>query len=366
MNALQWFELLVSCTIQAVVVIAAAGMLERRTSDATTKTRIWAACFVSLVGLAVSGLVMPHWRWGNMWRALAGPDLVMATRVEQAAGRLLAISWGVGAAVLVMRWTWQSWQLRQFLRACPPVSRKQRQRLKSATPTALMHVRRQRVEFRVGPQQIGPFCYQLHRPIVCLPLSLLEGDPGELQHVLLHELTHLQTQHPLQLFTQRLAQATLWFLPAVWSAGRRASLAREFVCDDAASPNGVSAARYLRVLLQFVPCRSELQGAALAGARSASDLKIRARRLAAGRGGPIAQPPMLAPILVVTAAIIASQVWLPTNPLASAHAGFSPWPRWTAAALHALDVPVRDFDDSDAQLQLHNLIEDECDLRPIE
>ena len=55
MNALQWFELLMNCTIQAVVVIAAAGMLERRTADSTTKTRIWAACFVSLVGLAVSG-----------------------------------------------------------------------------------------------------------------------------------------------------------------------------------------------------------------------------------------------------------------------------------------------------------------------
>jgi beta-lactamase regulating signal transducer with metallopeptidase domain len=192
--------------------------------------------------------------------------------------------------------------------------------------------------------------------MVFLPPSLIEGDAGELDYVLQHELAHLRTQHPLQVFVQRLVEAVFWFLPAVGKAGRRASLAREFVCDDAAVRQGSSAASYLRVLLRFAERRPACCGAVLAVVSSASELKVRANRLA---DAPAAtrRLAVLAPAAVLLAAFTAAQLWLPSNPLDSSKSLYSPWPAWSAAGLHALDINVPDFDPFDSQMQVHELIE---------
>jgi beta-lactamase regulating signal transducer with metallopeptidase domain len=182
----------------------------------------------------------------------------------------------------------------------------------------------------------------------------MAGSPNELRHVLQHELTHLQTQHPLQVFTQRVVQTALWFVPAVWTAGRRASLAREFVCDDAAVDHGASPASYLRTLLRYA--KQPIQGGAvLAIAHSSSELRVRAQRLARPESIASSRLAAWAPSIILLASLAASQAWLPTNPLASPKTHYSPWPVWSAAALHAFDVSVRDFDQFDSRLQIYEL-----------
>jgi beta-lactamase regulating signal transducer with metallopeptidase domain len=213
------------------------------------------------------------------------------------------------------------------------------------------------VEFRLGPEEIGPFCYQFHRPIVFLPASLLTCDPEELRHVLGHELTHLRTDHPMQLCLQKATQCVLWFHPLVWVASGRANLVREFVCDDAASGNGASTAAYLRTLLGIVERQRGFSRSSLALGRSVSEMRIRAARLVArhNRISPALRLPVVTATLV--AAIVASLLWLPTDPLTSARSVSSPWPTWSAAVLHALDLPVADFPAFDARTTTHELAE---------
>jgi hypothetical protein len=43
--------------------------------------------------------------------------------------------------------------------------------------------------------------------------------------------------------------------------------------------------------------------------------------------------------------------------MASQRSGWSPWPRWTAAALHQINVDVRDFERFEERVQLHELLQ---------
>ncbi len=359
MNALQWFQFLLSYLLQATLVIALAWLLEHRTRAAVTKTRIWAGCFVSLLGLLAAGLLLPHLEWLHPWSRLGPSELLSAANAEFVLGRGLLAIWLLGCCVMLVRWGIRFLDLRRLIWSCPELSPADTHRLSGMVESGRLRPGGMPVVFRLSPEEFGPFCYQFHQPIIFLPQSLLAGDPTELGHVLDHELTHLETRHPMQLFAQQLVQVVLWFHPLVGVSGRRASLVREFVCDDAASGDGASTASYLRTLLHIVEHRAKPQGSVMPIGRSPSELKRRAKRLVAAVSRP-APRWGLAPVAgLLVAAALASQVWLPTNPLASPTTRTSPWPSWSAAALHAFDVNVRDFERFDARLQLHELLEDE-------
>ncbi len=95
--------------------------------------------------------------------------------------------------------------------------------------------------------------------------------------------------------------------------------------------------------------------------RSQSELKVRARRLAFELERP-KKGNLWAPAVVCVAALVLSQFWLPTNPLASRHAIRSPWPNWTASFAHAFGVTLRDFEVFDAELEIGELIEAQGDV----
>src|SRR5262249_1246383 len=132
----------------------------------------------------------------------------------------------------------------------------------------------------ISSEAIGPFCWQWHRPTVVLPQFLLEAKREDLRNVLLHELEHLKTNHPLQLFWQHLVQVTYWFHPAVWNAASRAALAREFTCDEVATDYGANSASYLRTLLHIAErCERNRNASAIGFGRTPSEIVLRARRL---------------------------------------------------------------------------------------
>jgi hypothetical protein len=245
--------------------------------------------------------------------------------------------------------------VRAFISNCPEYPAAVQERLRGQLPSDTATPHGDQLSFRESPQELGPLCYQFHQPLVLLPKSLVQGDKTELEHVLRHELRHLQTEHPMQLFVQKLAQVVLWFHPLVWVSGRRSSLVREFVCDDAASGDAQSTASYLRTLLRLVESRTTSPGSALTLGRSQSELKLRARRLVFELERPKTAN-LWAPAVVCGAALLLSQLWLPTNPLASRHAALSPWPNWTATVAHAFGVNLRDFEVFDAELEINELM----------
>jgi bla regulator protein BlaR1 len=352
---LQWFS---SYAFQSALVIGVAAGLDRWSSASTAKTRVWMACFVSLLGLLAVGLLLPHAQWVNPWAAAPKTTVLAAAEAEQRIGTLVLRVWLFGVAVMAARLAIHFVRVQRFISSQPPVPADIDRGLRElVSPEALVAAGKP-VAFYIGPEEMGPFCYQFHRPLVFLPASLLAGDPQELRHVLQHELTHLQTEHPLQLFLQKTTQCVLWFHPLVWVASGRANLVREFVCDDAAANGGASTAAYLRTLLGIVERQRRFTQSRLALGRSVSEVRIRAARLVAHHNSGCSQRqyPVAAATLVTACA--ASFLWLPTDPLMSNRSAFSPWPTWSAAALHVLELPVQDFQPFDARTKPHELVEE--------
>jgi beta-lactamase regulating signal transducer with metallopeptidase domain len=197
----------------------------------------------------------------------------------------------------------------------------------------------------------------MHRPFVFLPGSLFAGKAEHLSHVLCHELTHLRTQHPMQLFCQKFAQCLLWFHPLMWISSNRASLVREFVCDDASVKHLGSTTAYLRALIATAEETQKHQEETLAISRRNDDLMERVRRLAQLNEHPTHchRVPVISVFMICTLAC--SQVWLPLDPLASDRSIWSPWPTWSADVLHEVNVSVRDYEIFQHGHQLHEWIE---------
>ncbi|TWT76156.1 BlaR1 peptidase M56 [Posidoniimonas polymericola] len=356
MNSLQWLQVLLSLSLQATLVIGVAWGMERWTDAAVTKSRVWNACFVSLLLLLAMGVLLPRLEWIHPWSGLGPKGLLAVANTEFVLGASLLAVWVGGVGVMIVRWCMQFFAVRSFLSRCPPYPEAVQEQLRRRVPAELLTPLIDELCYRESPQDLGPFCYQFHRPLVFLPRTLVEGDPVELEHVLRHELTHLKTQHPMQLFLQKAAQVFFWFHPLVWVSGRRSSLVREFVCDDAASGDAQSTALYLRTLLRLVENRSAPPEGSLMFWRSQSELRLRARRLAFAVDRPTSAG-RLGPVLVCAAALAVSQLWLPTNPLASHYASYSPWPSWTATVAHSFGVRLRDFESYDTAVQLEELLE---------
>jgi bla regulator protein blaR1 len=215
----------------------------------------------------------------------------------------------------------------------------------------------------------SPFCWQFHQPYIVIPEKLLTFDQEDLKFILRHELAHLRTGHPLQVFLQRAIEIAFWFHPVVWWASREWSLAREFQCDDEAVESRSDIVRYLKTLLSIAEQASgdHQLAATLAFIRNRCEMAERARRLVR-----IAQHDdrtetqhthqrrigIQAASLIAIALVSISIVWVPVNVLASPAARWSPWPAWTAHVLHDFGVQTRDFEVYDHRYALHELFDD--------
>ena len=361
MNSLQWLQFMLSYIVQASLVIGIAWGLERWTQASQAKVRIWTACYVSILVLMFAGLMLPRLQWFHPWSTIQPSELLLLANTEHLLGRSLLAIWALGSSVVLLHWLVQFVALQRFLRSIPRLSTTQRLRLTAALPEDHDQVNGRAVDYRVSPEDLGPFCYQFHRPIICLPHSIIQGPAKVLKHVVQHELTHLQTQHPLQLFLQRAVQTMLWFHPLVWMSSDRAGLVREFVCDDVATRETGSTITYLRALVSVVEERSAAHGNTLAIGRSKMELATRARRLANQPDDPCRTASWRSVTVLLLAAIVCSQIWLPTNPLASTRSRWSPWPTWSAATLHAFNVSARDYERFDHRTELHEWLEDARD-----
>lgn len=361
MNSIHWFQFILSYALQVSLVIGITWGLERWTQVSRGKNRLWTACYVSLLGLFAVGLLLPRLQTLHPWSTLSPPGLLVVTHAESVLGPVLLATWRIGAGVMLLRWFASFVHLHRFLHHCPVVSQRVRSCLAELTVDNRTDVNGQPIEFRISPEIHGAFCYQFHKPIVCLPQSLIDGDDQVLRCVLHHELTHLRTQHPLHLFLQKLVQSLLWFHPLVWISAVRANLVREFVCDDVATEQSGSTINYLRTLVRMIEQKSEAYTGTLTIGRTGHELRVRARRLAdmaSNADRPRRGSASWSLVPLIFASIVCSQLWLPTNPLTTATERWSPWPTWSATTLHAFDVSVRDFGDPETRNFVHHWTEE--------
>ena len=137
-------------------------------------------------------------------------------------------------------------------------------------------------------QVVVPKVVGFLKPTILLPSSALIGLPiDDLELILAHELAHVR-RHDLWInLLQRLAEAILFFNPAMWWLSRRVSTLREYCCDDRACaviPEGAKPQlRYAEALLHAVELQhtgsSEQVAALAATGRSPSELRRRVARL---------------------------------------------------------------------------------------
>jgi bla regulator protein BlaR1 len=170
-------------------------------------------------------------------------------------------------------------------------------------------------------------------------------------------LTHLQAQHPLGIFLQRLVETVYWFHPLVWYASRLAAGAREFRCDRSVVKEKQDLANYLRSLLRLIESQIPPPNHLPAGMGFLGDSNLLSKRTDAliswlNRSTDSGSHRHSA-FAVILAAGLCAFAWLPVNPQASRRSWWSPWPAWSASALDATGIQVRDYEIDGHRLERH-------------
>jgi len=90
------------------------------------------------------------------------------------------------------------------------------------------------------------------RPVVLVPVGALSGLPAEyLEALLLHELAHVRRHDYLVNILQSVAEALLFYHPAVWWVSGHIRAERELCCDDVAVAVSGDALTYARALAHW-------------------------------------------------------------------------------------------------------------------
>ncbi len=360
MTTAQWLEVVTSYSLQVLVVVAACKWLEHLLAKTSDRCAIWSSCFLCILFLCCTALVLPRLHLIQPWSQLEPRTLLTVTTAQDFVGRLLLAVWCIGMSITMLRWIIRGQYLRRTLKNCERLSAQDVEKLLGQ---ANIDANSQQLPVVLISDGIhGPFCWQLHRPTIVLPRFLLAGSQNDLRHVLLHEVEHLTTNHPFQLFWQHLVQVICWFHPAVWSAASRASLLREFTCDEVAASNGANSAAYLRTLLQIAErCEQTQNASTMAFGHTPSEIIIRARRLveitrsSRDKPRPWALGKRAAGTVLFGLTLLISLIWIPMDPLASSRSSWSPWPRWTAQAAHCFGCNLRDYEHFDRRSQLFEI-----------
>ncbi|WP_437230326.1 M56 family metallopeptidase [Planctomicrobium sp. SH661] len=360
MTAAQFLEIFVSVSVQATLYVALCCLLARWTSSDSTRSQLWTYCQFGLIVLAGIACSLPHLRL-IQGSEVSDPHEILATAsLQTRLGLTCFLVWFAGFLCSLFWMFFSAIQMLRFLRRLTPVEM-------SLLPLADIGAGSPvlpEIKVFVCDALSSPFCWQFQKPVMVLPTSFLNLDRRELELVLKHELAHLEANHPLHLFVQRLVQSVYWYHPAVFWCGRQADLAREMMCDAAAADGRDEIADYLRVLLKVseqVPARQPgALGLALLFGDRLSSLARRARRLSERARHQTSTAPVRAwlPGLALVLVTVVTTAWLPVNVLSSHRSRWSACPHWTAEILHDFGVSARDYEVYDGRLQIFDRLQD--------
>lgn len=162
------------------------------------------------------------------------PRITLAQRVQQMlSGKLPAILfaiWAVIAGGMLARILWSYLFLLRVRHGLLPLSAE----LVAASKELQRQFGIKRDVRYVASNRIGvPMTIGWVRPLVILPPGLLNAlTQAELESIIAHELGHVRRWDYLTNLIQQMAQALLFFHPAVWLIGRSLAVERELACDD--------------------------------------------------------------------------------------------------------------------------------------
>ncbi len=363
-------ELFVSLTLQCSLVLLVAWILARRAVSSAAADRIWAHAHVLILVLCLVGGFLPHFRVLQPDSVLIMLGQIAATSWFQIFFRTIGSLWLAGVVVLSIGTMVSLVRTHQLVQRCRALvltiddasqneanlpriewSRETRERLRALSATVVW-----------SSETATPFCWQLHAPVIVLPEAIRSFPEPELDAVLRHELAHLNAQHPLRLFLQRLLEVGFWFHPLVWLSSREASLQRELASDLMANPTVVQAKTFLQGMVRLAEmCTSRTRGLVAGlgfGGAGRSMIQRRVEQILArdwSRELPqINSLPTRHRLTLAMTAVAAALIWIPLNPEATGRTLLSPWPSITAAALHEVGLEVRDYEVDRHRLHEHS------------
>jgi uncharacterized protein (TIGR03435 family) len=235
------------------------------------------------------------------------PDSVRATVPSVQPTQFLAwivIVWLAGAAAFWFRlaggWVVAARMRSMLVRRAPPewqeALRKLGAQIRLARPVPLLVSALVQVPAVVG----------WLRPVVLVPVGALGGLPVEyLEALLLHELAHIRRHDYLVNMLQSVAEALLFYHPAVWWVSGHIRAEREQCCDDVAVFVSGNALTYARALAHLESHRISHLSAALAA--NGGSLADRIARLL-GQSRPAVRTG-LGPVVVTIAVLLATAVY---------------------------------------------------------
>src|SRR5207244_2356310 len=187
--------------------------------------------------------------------------------------------WLLGAACMLARPLWSLTHIARIRRRALPLGAEHQARLE-----AWLRVsggpRRVRLCEAAGvstPMSVG-----LLNPLIVIPGELASQlSPAEFDHLLLHELAHVQRNDNWTHLIQKFVEAVLFFHPAVWWIGRKLELERESACDDWAVSITGQPRPYAASLAKLVEVSAPLREPMLATGvfRRARQISVRIERL---------------------------------------------------------------------------------------
>ena len=124
-----------------------------------------------------------------------------------------------------------------------------------------------RVTVAVCERVTSPLMIGIFRPMILLPPAALTGwSPEQIEMVLLHELAHVRRWDNLVNLIQRMAEALLFYHPAVWLVSRQVRRDREECCDAVVVQHTAQPKAYAELLVSLasVGLRQPLAGMAMA------------------------------------------------------------------------------------------------------
>jgi beta-lactamase regulating signal transducer with metallopeptidase domain len=186
--------------------------------SATWKYWIWVATLLNFI-LPFGGFVDRFGASSVSWATqLPGLDEVgMGISRHPAAGGVLLAIWLSGAVFMAARL----------------IVRVQNDRRGAGTAGPTPSFLTQGVPVRLSATGQEPSVDGLLRPYISLPLRIERLlSKGELDAVLIHEITHARRRDNLIGLLYEVALCGLWFHPLVWLTGFRLAIFRELSCDD--------------------------------------------------------------------------------------------------------------------------------------
>ncbi|HEX8129256.1 MAG TPA: M56 family metallopeptidase [Pyrinomonadaceae bacterium] len=220
----------------------------------------------------------------------------------------LVLAWLAGALGLTLR-LFGGWVLTERLRREPalPLARDWRETL--ARLARQLRVSRP-VRLCESALVEVPTVIGFLRPVILVPASALTGlSAPQLEALLAHELAHIRRHDYLVNLLQSVAEAVLFYHPAVWWLSGRVRVEREHACDDLAVRATGDVLVYARALTTLETLRGQKAGArTLAVAANGGILMQRIQRLIKAQPASAGRSPLLAGtavMLVVLASVIA-------------------------------------------------------------